>query len=143
MAVIGFFALAVFGLGAVSVATDSDIISTPGLGQAPGIVGMLVAVGAFALALGTALRRMRPSFLSVPSIALVTALAHLVAVWIVVLIAGGDLIIATAVSGELVRRGPSAVLLLAAAVAAWGGVALRRTRAQHPRWPWERHDDDE
>jgi hypothetical protein len=143
MAVIAFFALAVFGLGAVSVVTDSDIISTPGLGQAPGIVGMLVAAATFALSLGVVVRRRRPTFLSVPSIALLTALAHLAAVWVVVLIASGDLIIATAVAGELVRRGPSAVLLLAAAVAAWGGVALRRTRAQHPHWPWEGRDAGE
>ena len=53
-----------------------------------------------------------------------------------------DLIIATAVAGDLVRGGASAVLLLAAAVAAWGGIALRRTKAQHPRWPWERDEEE-
>mgnify|MGYP006906084263 CR=1 FL=1 len=31
LATISFFALAVFGLGAVSIATDSDIIAVPGL----------------------------------------------------------------------------------------------------------------
>ena len=39
LATIGFFALAVFGLGAVSVVTDADIISVPGLGQVPGVIG--------------------------------------------------------------------------------------------------------
>ena len=32
LATISFFALAVFGLGALSVATDRDIIAVPGLG---------------------------------------------------------------------------------------------------------------
>lgn len=141
LAVIGFFALAVFGLGAVSVATDSDIISVPGLGQLPGIVGMVVAVAAFAASLWVAVRSRHPSFLSVPMTALITALAHLVAVWVGAVLAAGDLVVATAVAGDLVLGGPSAVLLVAAAIAAWGGVALRRTRAQHPRWPWE-HDDE-
>lgn len=141
-AIIGFFALAIFGLGALSVATDADVISTPGLGQMPGVIGMLVAVLAFALMLGLALRQRHPSFWSVPSAALVTALAHLAAVWVAVLVPSSDIVLSTAVAGDLVRGGASAVLVLAAAIAAWGGIALRRTRAQHPRWPWERHDDE-
>ena len=143
LATIGFFALAVFGLGAVSVATDRDIISVPGLGPVPGAVGMLAAVLVFALGLGVALRRSpATTFLSVPGIALATALGHLAALWIGVAVASGDLIVATAVAGGLVVGGPSAVMLGAAAIAAWGGIALRRTRAEHPQWPWERDDDE-
>ncbi|MFF5623976.1 hypothetical protein ACFY5A_01345 [Microbacterium sp. NPDC012755] len=140
MAVISFFALAVFGLGALSITTDADIISIQGLGQAPGAVGMLIGVIAFAATLGLALRAGHPSFLSVPVVALSTALVHLLAVWVAVLLSTNDLIVATAVVGDLVRGGPSLVLLAAAAVAAWGGIALRRTRAQHPHWPWEGDD---
>lgn len=142
LAVIGFFALAVFGLGALSIATDVDIIAVPGLGQGPGVWGMLAALLAFALALGAALRRRPPSFLSAPVIALATALAHLAGVWIAVLVGRGDLVIATAVVGGLVSGGASLVLLGAAAVAGWSGIALRRTRAEHPRWPWERDDEE-
>ena len=142
LATISFFALTIFGLGAVSVATDTDIISVPGLGQLPGVVGMLAAVAAFALMLWGSVRRPHPSFLAVPAAALLTGLAHLLGVWIGVLVGTGDLIIATAVAGDLVRGGASAVLLLAAAVAAWGGIALRRTKAQHPRWPWERDEEE-
>jgi len=142
LAAISFFALAVFGLGAVSVATDSDIISVPGLGQVPGAVGMLVAVVVFALTLWFTLRGSHPSFLAVPAVAIATALAHLVAVWIGVASSRGDLIVATVVAGDLVTGGASVVLVLAAAIAAWGGIALRRTRAQHPQWPWEREDDE-
>ncbi|MCK8468512.1 hypothetical protein M0722_15055 [Microbacterium sp. KSW4-16] len=142
LATISFFALAVFGLGALSVATDTDIISTPDLGQAPGVVGMLAAVVAFAVLLGVTLRTRRPSFVSTITIALVTVLAHLVVVWFAVLLGTSDVVIATAVAGDLVRGGVSAVLLVAALIAAWGGVALRRTRAEHPRWPWERDEDE-
>jgi hypothetical protein len=142
LATVAFFALAVFGLGALTVVTDTDIIAVEGLGQLPGAAGMLVAVLAFALGLWIALRRARPSFLSVPGIAVGVGLAHLVTVWIGALFATGDLVIATAIAGDLVRGGASLVLLLVAAVAAWSGIALRRTRASHPRWPWENDDDE-
>ncbi len=142
LATISFFALAIFGLGALSVATDTDIISVPGLGQIPGAAGMLAALAGFALMLWSSVRRPHPSFLAVPVAALVTALAHLLAVWSGVLLGTGDLIVSTVVAGDLVRGGASAVLLLVAAVAAWGGIALRRTRAQHPRWPWEGDEEE-
>lgn len=142
LATISFFALAVFGLGALSVATDTDIIAVPDLGQAPGAVGMLAAVVAFALMLWSTLRRERPSYVATVAIALVAGLLHLAAVWITVLAGAESLVIATAVVGDLVRGGASAVIVLAALIASWGGIALRRTRAEHPRWPWEREEDE-
>ena len=141
-ATIGFFALAVFGLGAVSVATDADIIAVPGLGPVPGIAGMAAAVVGFAVMLWSTLRRPHPSFLATITIALVSALAHLAGVWVAVLVGSENIVIATAVAGDLVRGGASAVLLLAAAIGAWGGIALRRTRATRPRWPWEGDDEE-
>lgn len=140
LSVVGFFALAVFGLGALSVATDTDVIAVPGLGQGPGVSGMIAALLAFALTLWAALGRPRPSFVSAPVVALAAALSHLAGVWLGVLVVDGDLVIATAVVGGLVGGGASLVLLAAAAVAAWSGIALRRTRAEHPRWPWERDE---
>ena len=142
LATVGFFALAVFGLGALSVGTDRDIIAVPGLGQVPGVAGMIAAVAAFALLLWATVRRPRPAFTATVAIALLAALAHLVVVWIAVLIGTGDVVIATAVAGDLVRGGASLVLVVAAAVGAWGGIALRRTRAEHPRWPWERDEEE-
>lgn len=141
-ATIGFFALAVFGLGAVSVLTDADLIAVPGLGPAPGIIGMLAGVAAFALMSWSTLRAQHPSFASAFAIALVTGLTHLVGVWLAVMIGSGDAVIATAVAGDFVRGGASVALLLAAAIAAWGGIALRRTKAGRPRWPWERDDEE-
>ena len=142
LATVGYFALAVFGLGALSLLTDADIIAVPGLGQLPGVIGMLASVVAFAAMLWSALRRGKPSFLATITISLMAALAHLVGVWVAVLAGVGNAVIATAVAGDLVRGGASAVLLLAAAVAAWGGIALRRTRAERPRWRWERDDEE-
>ena len=130
------------GLGAVSVLTDADIIAVPGLGPVPGVTGMLAAVVAFALMLWSTLRRQHPSFVATIAIALVAALAHLAGVWAAVLIGVGNVIIATAVADDLVRGGGSAVLLLAAAIGAWGGIAVRRTRAARPRWPWEGDEDE-
>lgn len=137
LSTVSFFALAIFGLGALSVLTDADIISVPGLGPAPGVIGMAGAVAAFAGVEGMAVRIARPLYRSVWVTALATALVHLVVVAVCALIAAGDAVTALVVAGDLVRGGASAVILLAAAVAGWGGIALRRTRAQHPRWPWE------
>lgn len=142
MATIGFFALGVFGLGALSVTTDRDLIDVPGLGPVPGVSGMVAAVVVFALTLWATVRRGRASFGSAPIIALLVTLVHLATVWIAVLVATGDLVVATAVAGDLVRGGASLVLMVAAAVAAWGGIALRRTRSAQPRWPWERDDGE-
>lgn len=142
LATVGFFALAVFGLGAVSFFTDADIIAVPGLGPGPGITGMLVALVTFAAMLRVVLRRAHPSFVSAGAIALGSALGHLIAVWVAVLIASGGAITATAVAGDLVRGGASAVLLLAAVIAAWAGIAMRRTRSGRPQWPWEREDEE-
>lgn len=141
MTTTGFFAVAVFGLGALTVATDADIIEVPGLGQAPGIVGMVVAVVAFGALVWSAVRIRHPRFRSVWTIAIATALVHLVAVGAAALVTAGDIVSALSVMGGLVTGGASAVVVVAAAVAGWCGVALRRTRAQAPRWPWERDDE--
>ncbi|WP_168429218.1 hypothetical protein, partial [Microbacterium sp. K24] len=108
-----------FGLGAVSVATDADIIAVPGLGAAPGVIGMLAAVLGFALTLWSAIRRAHPSFIATLSIALVTGLAHLAGVWGAVLVGSGNIVIATAVAGDLVRgAGAGAVVRLVGRAAA-------------------------
>lgn len=119
------------------MATDTDIIAVPGLGQLPGVFGMTAAVAAFALTLSGVLRRRPPSYSGALGVGLVTAMTHLAAVAVAVLLSSGDLVTPVAVADHLVRGGASAVLFLAAGIAAWAGVALRRTRARHPRWPWE------
>ena len=142
MATIAFFALAVFGLGALSVATDRDIIGVPGLGQVPGVSGMVAAVVVFALVLWATVRRGHASFGSAPVIALLTALVHLITLCFALPVPPGLLVAASALPAALARAGVGPVLLVAAAVAAWGGIALRRTRSAQPRWPWERDDEE-
>ena len=143
MTTIGFFAIAVFGLGVLSIVTDADIISVPDTGQAPGIVGMIVAVAVFAGILYLAVRITHPKFRSVWAISIATAFAHMLAAAIGALVATGDFVNALAVMGELITGGASVVILATSAIAGWAGVALRRTRAKRPRWPWERDDIDE
>ncbi len=142
MTAIGFFALTVFGLGALSVVTDADIISVPGLGQAPGVVGMIIAIAVFAGIVWLAVRLPHPRFRSVWTIAIATALAHLLAVAVAALIVAGEFVTALAVMGGLITGGASLVVIVTAAIAGWAGVALRRTRSSRPRWPWERDDPD-
>lgn len=137
MAVISFVALVVLGLGFLSLLTETDIISVPGLGQAPGVIGMVAAMIALAGSLVFVLRSKTPPFTASLAIALVTALVHLAAVWVVAA-SGGAALDATAAVGGLVTGGGSAIVAASALVAAWGGIALRRTHAEHPRWPWER-----
>ncbi len=143
MTTIGFFAIAVFGLGALSIVTDAEIIEVPEAGQAPGIVGMVIAVAVFAAILYLAVRITHPKFRSVWTISIATAFAHLLAAGIGAVAVTGDFVNALAVMGELITGGASLVILLTAAIAGWAGVALRRTRAKRPRWPWERDDLDE
>lgn len=139
----GFFALAVFGLGALSVATDADIISVQGLGQAPGVIGMILAIAAFAGILWLAVRIARPRFRSVWTIAVTTALVHLLGVVIVATIVSGEFVTALAVMGDLITGGASLVVFAAAAVASCVGVMMRYAKSSHPRWPWERDEPEE
>ncbi|WP_300268482.1 hypothetical protein [Microbacterium sp.] len=140
MTAVGFFAFATLGLGILSFATDADIIGVPGLGQAPGVIGMIVAVVTFAGILSQAVRIRYPRFRSVWAISIMTAIAHLLAVGIVAMFTSGEFVTGMSVMGGLITGGSSLVMLVVAAIAAWVGVALRRTRAARPRWPWEKDD---
>lgn len=142
MTTIAFFALAVFGLGALSIATDADIIAVPGLGQAPGVIGMVIAVAVFAGIFWAAVRIKQPRYRSAWTISFATALMHLLGVGLVAAVASGEFVTGLAVMGQLITGGASLVILVVAAVASWAGVALRRTKAKQPRWPWERDDPD-
>lgn len=143
LATITFFALAILGFGALSYFTGTAVIAVEGLSLLPGITGIVAAVAAFAGTLWTTLRAARPRYPAVVVTLFATPLAHLFVVWLAVLLSGAGLLVATSVAGDLVRVGFSLALMLAAAVAAWGGVALRRTRSSGPQWPWERTSDDE
>ena len=159
-ATIGFSALTIFGLGMVSLATGEDVIATSGLGQVPGIVGVILAVLVFAGGLWTSIGRSgrtvdavtpprtdaaaaggagrrHPSFWGVVWTTAAVFLAYVGGVWFGVLTTGAGLAVATGVAGRLATSWFGAVVAGAAFVSAWAGIALVRTRAHRPRWPWE------
>ncbi|MBS1907937.1 MAG: hypothetical protein JST33_15560 [Actinobacteria bacterium] len=141
--VISFFALSIMGLGMLSLLAERDIIAVPRLGQLPGIVGMVVAVVVLAVSLWGVLAQPHPSFVATVFLSLGAALVHLGGVWGAAIAEGAGTIGATAAAGQLVLGGASAVIVVAALIATWVAIALRRTEARAPRWPWEKKDDDE
>jgi hypothetical protein len=71
-----------------------------------------------------------------------TFLAYLAGVWFGAVFTGADLGVATAVVGRLATTWFGVVVAAAAFVCAWAGIALVRTRARRPRWPWEDEFDE-
>ncbi|MET0297581.1 MAG: hypothetical protein ABW024_09280 [Microbacterium sp.] len=140
-ATVGYLALVIFGLGLVSLATGEAVIATPGLGQVPGIVATASALVVFALALWSVVRRSRPSFWNSGWVAAASVLAYLGGLWIAVLAGGSGIATATAVAGGIVVSWFGVVIAGTALVAAWSGIALVRTRARRPRWPWEQDEE--
>ena len=69
-------------------------------------------------------------------------LAYVGGVWFAALFTGADLGVATAVAGRLATSWFGVSVAAAAFVSAWAGIALVRTRAHRPRWPWEDDFDE-
>ncbi len=125
-----------------SLVTASDVIASPGLGPLPGVIGVAAAAAAFTGVLLPALRAQHPSFLTALWTAIAAYLAYLVGVWLSALVGGVGAAVATAVVGRLAVGWWAPIVAFAAFVCAWAAVALRRTRARRPRWPWERDTDE-
>ena len=142
LATVAFIALLIFGLGMVSLAIGADIVETPGLGQIPGVFATALTTGAFALALWLALRRPHPTFWGALWAAVACYAVYTAAIWLGTLAASGDPAVASGVAGRIATTWFGLVVAAAAAIAAWGGIALVRTRAQRPRWPWEDEFDE-
>ncbi|REJ07906.1 hypothetical protein DY023_02715 [Microbacterium bovistercoris] len=143
LATVLFLGFAILGLGMLSYFADVDILDVPALGQYPGVVGMLAAIVVFVVVLAPTARMPHPAYPASVLVALASALAHLAGVWLAALIGGAGVTAATAAVMQLVTGGATLVIGLAAVVAAWIGIALRRTRAQKPQWPWEDRSGDE
>ena len=142
LATVSFIALLIFGLGMVSLALEADIVEVPGLGQVPGIVATALTTGAFALALWIGLRAPHPSYWGALWTAATCYLVYVGAIWMGALVASEELAVATEVAGRIATTWFGVVVAAAAAVSAWGGIALARTRAGRPRWPWEDEFDE-
>ena len=126
-----------------SLFTNTDVIDTPGLTAVPGAAGIVVSAIGFALVLGGGLRAPHPSFFTALWAALAAALAYLVGVWVGALFSSGDAALATSVIGRLAIGWVAPVVAVSAFVAAWAAIAIARTGARPPRWPWERDDAGE
>ncbi|MBU4465020.1 MAG: hypothetical protein KKH75_04140 [Actinobacteria bacterium] len=138
----GFVALVICGLGVTSLLTNADVIAVPGLGQLAGVLGSVLAAAAFAGVLWSAVRRPHPSFWAAISVAIAASLAYVARVVIGALVDGADAAAALGIVGRTVTSWFGAVVVLSGLVAAWGGIALVRTRAERPRWPWERGEEE-
>jgi hypothetical protein len=142
LATVTFVALLIFGLGMTSLLIGADIVEAPGLGQIPGVFATTMTTGGFALALWLGLRAAHPSYWSALWTAVTCYAVYVAALWIGVVVASGDLAVATEVAGRIATTWFGLVVALAGGVAAWGGIALVRTRSGRPRWPWEDEFDE-
>ena len=137
-----FIALLIFGLGMTSLVLGEDVIATPGLGQVPGIIATALATIAFAGGLWAAVRRPHPSFWGAAWTTAAAYLAYLVGVWLGGVATGADAALAASVAGRIATSWFGVVIAAAGLISAWGGIALVRTDARRPRWPWEDEFDE-
>ena len=138
---VGFIALLIAGLGVTSLLLDADVIGVEGLGAMPGVAGAAAATALFAAVVWAAVRTPRPSYAAASAAAPAAFVGYLAGVWVGALVTGTDIARASAAAGGFATSAFALVLLLAAFVSAWVGVALVRTRARRPRWPWESDDE--
>lgn len=137
----GFAALLIAGLGMTSLLMDAEVIGVEGLGAVPGAAGFTGAVALFAAVVWAAVRAARPSYGSAAVAAPAALIGYVGGVWLGAVLTGVDVARASAAAGGFATSAFALVLLLVAFAAGWVGVALVRTRAQRPRWPWEGEDE--
>jgi hypothetical protein len=138
----GFFALLIFGLGMTSLITGQAVIAVPGLGQIPGIVGTVLATAAFVTGLWTAVRRSPAPYTGSAWTAAACFLGYVGGIWFGAVTTGADLAAAAAAAGAVATSWFGAVVAAAGFLASWAGIALVRTHARRPRWPWEDEFDE-
>lgn len=136
-----FVALLIFGLGMTSLASGEDVVAVPGLGQVPGVVATSFATVAFAAGVWAAVRRAPASYWGSAWTTAAAFLAYLAGLWFGAVVTGADLAVSAAIAGRIATSWFGLVVAGAAFVSAWGGIALVRTRARRPRWPWEDEGD--
>ncbi|MBN9224510.1 MAG: hypothetical protein ABS63_11245 [Microbacterium sp. SCN 70-27] len=133
----GFVALVIAGFGMLSLLTDTEVLPVTGLGQAPGIVGVVLATLAFVGVTARAATRGHPRYTAVVPTVAATFLAYLAGVVLGAVFSGGDPARAISAAGAFATSWFAVVLASAALICGWAAIALVRTRASRPRWPWE------
>ncbi len=141
LATVGYFALLVAALGVASLLLEQEVIATEGLGNLPGVVAAGLSTLAVLGVLLLALRGPQPSYAVAVIVMVVALLAYLVGLWFGAVFAGESLALAASAAGAFVLSWFGAILAVVAFIAGWVGVALVRTRAERPHWPWESGDD--
>ncbi len=139
-AAVGFFALLIAGFGMLSLLSGAEVIAVPGLGPLPGAIATVAATVVFAVTTWIAVRRRHPSYGAVVVIVIATFLAYLAGLAVGAVFAATDAARTAAAIGAFATSWFALVLAAAALVAGWAGIALVRTRAGRPRWPWEQDD---
>jgi len=140
-AVVGFFALFIAGSGVLSLLTGAEVMPVTGLGQLPGIGGTALAVAGFAGATWLTVRAGRPRHVGALTIALTAFLGYLIGMLLGGVLGGADAARLAAAIGGFATSWFAVVLASAALIAGWVAVALVRTAADRPRWPWERDEE--
>lgn len=137
----GFFALTIAAFGIVSLLADVEVVPVAGVGQAPGVVGVVVACAVYAAGTALTLRPTSPRYTGALLIAVGVWLGYSAGAGVAGAVAAEDVAAGLAVTARLLIGWPGAVVGIAAAIAAWCAIALVRTRAGRPRWPWEGPDE--
>ncbi|WP_205791426.1 hypothetical protein [Microbacterium sulfonylureivorans] len=137
-----FVALLIFGLGMTSLVIGQDVIAVRGLGQIPGILGTALSTAAFAAGLWAAVRRKPASYWGSAWTATACLLGYVGGIWLGGILTGADLAAATAAAGGVATSWFGVVVAAAGFIASWAGIALVRTHARRPRWPWEDEFDE-
>ncbi len=143
LAIVGFGALGICGLGLVSLFSGQAVLAVSGLGPLPGALGFAASVGSLAVVLTVGARRPHPSYLIALPAALLAPLAYLAGMAAGAVVGGTDPARTAAAAGGFVLSWFAVVLAAAAAASAWAAVALLRTRARPPRWGWEDDEDEQ
>jgi len=138
----GFVALVIAGFGLTSLVTDAEVIAVPGLGALPGAAGLTAAAVVFVGVTWLIVRVPRPSYGPTAVVIPAVLLAHLAGVWLGGIVVGADPARAAAAAGGFATSAFAVVLVVAAFASAWAAVALVRTRASRPQWPWEGEDEE-
>lgn len=137
-AAVGFFALLIAGFGVLSLLTGAEVLPVSGLGQLPGVGGAMGAVIAFAAMTWLAVRAARPRYRGALSVAVASFLGYLVGILFGGVLSGTDAARLAAAIGGFATSWFAMVLASAALLSGGAAVALVRTSADRPRWPWER-----
>ncbi|WDG17663.1 hypothetical protein [Microbacterium sp. Clip185] len=137
----GFFALIIASFGVVSLLADVEVVPVAGVGQAPGIIGVVVACGLYAGGTALVIRPGNPAYTGALFIAVAAWFGYSLSAGVAAVVASEDVAVGLSLMARLLIGWQGGVVAAAAAIAAWCAIALVRTHAGRPRWPWEGSDE--